>query len=244
MDAVRFGLSIRALRRRRGWTQVELGRRSGVSGSSISRAERGGADRFTVRSLERVLGAMGARILVRALWQGEELDRLLDADHAHIVEWVVRRLAAHGWIALPEATFHVRAERGSIDVLAFHPTTSALLVVEVKSTMPDVQATLSGVDRKTRLGPVLARDRGWSVTSVSRLLVLPSDRTSRRRVARFGSTFDRALPARTVEIRRWLRSPGGPMAGVLFVSDLPHVQARHRVRGAVRGPVHEDATSR
>ena len=56
---------------------------------------------------------MGARFEQRVLWQGEALDRLLDADHAAIVERVIRWLRAEGWEAVPEVTFAIRGERGA-----------------------------------------------------------------------------------------------------------------------------------
>lgn len=242
MDPVRFGLAIRALRRRRGWTQAELGERADLSGSAISRVERGSADRLSLRALRKITDALGARLVLRVQWQGEELDRILDADHARLVEWVVRRLAACGWKALPEVTYRSGSERGSIDVFGWHPTLNQLLVVEVKSVVPDVQATLAGVDRKARLAPVIARERGWSVGAVSRILVLPEDRTARRRLAQFSGTFERALPARTVEIRRWLDDPRGSIAGVLFVSGVTQAGARHRVRARSGDPERAQTT--
>jgi transcriptional regulator with XRE-family HTH domain len=230
MDSVRFGLAIRALRRRRGWAQAELAQRARMSRSAVSRVERGQGDGLSVRALTRLGAALAARVSVRVLWQGEELDRLLDADHARLVEWVVARLSALGWIVVPEVTFHVGGERGSIDVLAWHPETGHLLIVEVKSVVPDVQATLAGVDRKARLAPTIARERGWHVTAVSRMLVLPDDRTARRRLEQFAATFDRAFPERTVALRRWMAAPDRAVAGVMFVTGATQVGARHRVR--------------
>jgi transcriptional regulator with XRE-family HTH domain len=243
MDLVRIGLAIRALRRRRGWTQAELGRRARCSGSLISRIERGIAVRVRVDQLERVIAALGARLAGRVLWQGEELDRLLDRDHAGIVEAVAALLAVSGWTVIPEATFHIAGERGSIDLLAWHPMARIVLVIEVKSVVPDVQATLAGVDRKARVAPNIAQQRGWEVTAVARILVLPDDRTARRRVEAFATTFDRALPARTREIRRWLRKPAGALSGVLFLSDLPPVQARQRVSTSASRAKHEGGPS-
>ena len=212
-----------------------------MSGSAVSRVERGAGDRLSARALMRLAGAMGARVSVRVLWQGEELDRLLDGDHARLVEWVVERLTAAGWVAVPEATFQIRGERGSIDVLAWHPATGHLLVVEVKSVVPDVQATLAGVDRKARLAPLIARERGWTVRSVSRILVLPDDRTARRRIARFSATFARAFPERTVALRRWIAAPDRAVAGVLFVTGDTQAGARHRIRPSTTGPVRNRA---
>jgi transcriptional regulator with XRE-family HTH domain len=161
MDAVRFGLSMRALRRRRRWRQADLAEQAGVSRTAISRVERGRADRLTVRAQRAVAGALGARFECRLLWNGEALDRLLDESHAALVDIVIRWLRAAGWTTAPEVSFSVRGERGSIDVLAFHPTAVPLLVVEVKSVVPDLQAMLVTVDRKTRLASEIARERGW-----------------------------------------------------------------------------------
>ncbi len=242
MDTVRFGLSVRALRRRRGWTQATLATRAECSRSAIARLERGEADRFTVAFLERVLAALDARLGVRVLWHGEDLDRVLDADHALLVEAVTRLLVGAGWTVHHEVTFQVFGERGAIDVLALHPARGAAIVVEVKSVVPDVQAMLSALDRKVRLAPGILRDRGLaddgSAAPVSRILVLPADRTSRRRIDRHAATFARALPARTVQVRRWLRGETEPdrrsqaLAGILFVSGVTAPGGRQRVRGA------------
>ena len=229
MDPVRFGVAVRALRRRRGWTQERLGERSGLSQSTISDIEAGRAFASTVDTLARLVAALGVRIQIRLLAHGEDLDRLLDAGHAEIVERVATFLRAKGWEVVPEVTFSVFGERGSIDLLAFHRATGALLVVEVKSAIPDVQATLAGIDRKARLGPALARERGWSVTSVSRWLVVPGDATTRRRVASHEATFRAALPGRTAEMKRWARAPRGGVAGVVFVSSTGEGGTRHRV---------------
>jgi transcriptional regulator with XRE-family HTH domain len=229
MDVVRFGLGIRSLRRKRRWTQDGLAEKAGVSRAAVWRIERGLADRVTGQVLVRVAAALGARIDVRLVWQGEGLDRLLDASHADLVERTLDLLASCDWLVATEVSFNIRGERGSIDILAFHPATGSLLVIEIKSVVPDMQAMLHGIDRKGRLSREIALERGWNVTSVTRLLVLPDDRTSRRRVERHAATFRTALPARTVAIHRWLRRPEGAVDGVLFLSDADRSGSRHRV---------------
>jgi transcriptional regulator with XRE-family HTH domain len=233
METVRFGRGIRTLRRRRGWRQEDLGAAAGVSRAAVSRIELGQADRLTVRALEAVAAAVGARVEIRLSWNGEALDRLLDVAHARLVESVVARLEESRWDALPEVSFNVAGERGSIDILAFHPPTRSLLVVEVKSVVPDIQAMLGSLDRKARLGRGVARERGWTVTTVSRLLVIGEDRTARRRVAAFESTFRRALPERGAALDRWLRSPdpSRPIAGLRFLTGAHHASTRHRISG-------------
>jgi transcriptional regulator with XRE-family HTH domain len=232
VEAVRIGLAFRALRRARHWTQAQLATRAGVSRSLVARVERGGSDRCSLRTLEALASALGARTSYRLLWHGEELDRLLDAAHAALVDEMLRRLAASSWEARAEVTFAIRGERGSIDILARRPPTGDLLVIEVKSVVPDVQALLAGLDRKTRLAPLVARDLGWRVSRVSRLLVLPDDRTARRRIGRLVVTFDQTLPARTLEIRQWFIRPDRTIAGILFLAGATQVNTRHRIATA------------
>jgi transcriptional regulator with XRE-family HTH domain len=235
MDVIRFGLGMRALRRRRGWTQMRLASEARVSRAVIWRIERGHADRVALHTLIRVAAALGARVDVRLLWHGEGLDRLLDARHASLVDRVVELLSSSRWEVATEVSFSIRGERGSIDIFAFHPATGSLLVIEVKSVVPDMQAMLVTMDRKGRLAHEIARDRGWKATSVTRLLVLPDDRTARRRVDHHAATFRSALPARTVDVKRWIREPVGVLHGVLFLSDAPGASARQRIPGPSRG---------
>jgi transcriptional regulator with XRE-family HTH domain len=231
MDTVRYGLGMRALRRRRHWTQQRLASAARVSRSTIGRIERGQADRVPPYILVRVAAALGGTVSVRLLWQGEGLDRLLDRAHADLTERMLDRLQSLDWLATAEVSFNIRDERGTIDILAFHPTTGSLLVIEIKTVVPDLQAMFGTLDRKTRLAVDVARDRGWQVRSVSRLLVLPDDRTARRRVQQHSATFDATLPARTAEVRRWLAAPAGTLAGVLFLPNGHIASARHRVAG-------------
>jgi hypothetical protein len=157
------------------------------------------------------------------------MDRLRDRRHARLVEQLVAHLRATGWLVATEVSFNIYGERGSIDVLAFHQATGTVLVVEVKSVVPDIGGTLMTLDRKVRLAPEIARKQlGWEARSVSRLLVLPEDRTARRRVAEHASTFDTAFPDRNVRVKRWLRSPEGAVAGLVFLTDAQDVGRRRR----------------
>src|SRR5262249_23672025 len=158
MDGVRFGLGIRAIRLHRRWTQEQVAAKAGVSQAAVSRVERGDAARATVRTLYRIAEALGARATLGLFWHGEGLGRLLDAAHAGLVDEVISTLTRAGWEVVPEATFNNFGERGSIDILAWHPRRRALLIVEVKSVVPDMQALLAGLDRKQRVGRNLATE--------------------------------------------------------------------------------------
>jgi transcriptional regulator with XRE-family HTH domain len=230
MDALRIGRQLRALRRHRGWRQEDLGRAARVSRNLVSRIEQSRGDRITVASLDRIATAVGARLIVRLDWNGEDLDRLIDARHASLVEAVIGLLSSYGWICLPEVTFNVYGERGSVDILAYHEPTRTLLIVEVKTVVPDLGSSLMVLDRKTRLGPELARRQRWNVANVARLMVIAEGPTARRRVAQHSQTFANAFPVRGVAVRRWLAAPSGSVSGLLFFSDSHQAATRRRVR--------------
>ena len=231
MDMVRFGRGIRALRMRRGWRQRDLAHAAKVSATMVARIERGD-DTVQPRTSNSVAAALGARAEIRLSYKGEALDRWLDAGHAALVDVVAGVLRRFGWDVVIEATFWVRGERGSVDILAWHPMTRIVLIIEVKSVVPDVQAMLASIDRKVRLALAIARERGWEPVAVGALLVIGEDRTARRRVEMHSATFDQAFPARAVAVRRWIAAPdaGIPLRGLWFLSARHGVAPRHRVR--------------
>ena len=196
--------------------------------------DRGELDGVTLGSLRRATSALGADVDLFLRWRGERLDRLMDEDHARIVEAVVGLLRPAGWQVEVEASFSIWGERGSIDILAFHPVERALLVVEVKSVVPDSQEMLHRLDQKSRLGPEVAAGRGWDAASVSRLLVIGESSTSRRRIARLAATYDAAFPHRGRAVRRWLGSPSGRLRGLLFLSYDSHGSRNGRAAGRER----------
>jgi hypothetical protein len=200
----------------------------------VSRIDRGRIQNIQLGELERAAAAIGATLDVRLRWNGEQLDRLLDETHAVVVELVVSTLRASGWDSAVEASFSIWGERGSIDVLAFHPSTAMVLVVEIKSIVPDNQEMLYALDRKTRHASEIASKRGWSCRGVSRLLVVADSATSRRRIARLSATYDTAFPVRGRAVRRWLVDPRSPISGLLFVAYAPRGSAMHGARGRQR----------
>ncbi len=219
-------------------TQRAVAKRARVSQATVARCEAGETGDLPLRLVVAVINAVGGSVSFKAHWKGAGLDRLLDEAHASIVNRVVELLIAHGWTVVPEATFSIFGERGSVDILAYHPAHRALLVIEVKSLVPDMQQMLSGIDRKVRLAPRLAAERGWQVATISRLLVLSDDPTDRRRVARYAATINQTMPARTVEIRRWLPNPDHALGGVWFLAESAaqnHREKAGREEGSPRG---------
>ena len=218
VDSIRIGLQLRALRQRRGLRQDDLARVTKLSRSKVSRVERGLIAGMMFADVDRLAVGLGASLDIRLRWRGEQLDRLLDEGHARLVELVVALLRASGWEVAVEVSYSHWGERGSIDVFAFHGATGVVLVVEVKSVVPDSQSTLHGLDRKARLAAKIAADQGWVCRHIARLLVVGDSATSRRRVERLASTYAAAFPLRGLPLRRWLRNPAGRVSGLLFLS--------------------------
>ena len=247
MDDVRFGRVARALRHRLGVPQREVGRRAGSSQDLVSRAERGRVDRITVGRLRRLLAVFDAELVLYVRWRGGEVDRLVDRAHARLGEQLAGLLGDLGWEIAAEVSYSEYGERGSIDIVAFHAATSTLLVVELKSELTSIEETLRRHDAKARLAAKIARERfGWSASSVARLLVLPDERTPRRRVQGYAALFARPYPLRGWALRRWLADPtvgdmgaGQSVAGgILFLPSNDGVRPGHRSppRRRIHGP--------
>jgi transcriptional regulator with XRE-family HTH domain len=219
VDDSRVGGAFRAVRRRRRLTQTSVATLAGVSQQLVALIEAGRQEVVSVRSLRRVGDVLEISMPFEPRWRGGEAARLLDREHARLVEIVVGLLRRWGWEVLVEHTFNHFGERGSIDILGWHGVSRTLLVVEVKTRVLDLQDLLAAFDRRARLAPrLLAESRGWAAMSLGRVMVMPDRTATRDAVRRHQSTFDAVLPARGRDVRRWLRAPSGGVAGVWFLS--------------------------
>jgi hypothetical protein len=214
-----------------------------VSQELISLIERGHGDRVAFRTIIEVARALDARVGVQLRWRAGDLDRLLDAGHALITATMVERLLGDGWEARVEITYSTPRAVGSIDVLAWHPETRSLLVIEIKTEVASLEATLRKLDEKGRLAAAIAAERfGWHAASVSRLLVIEDGPTNRRRMRSGLALLDAALPTGGRQASAWLRRPSGAISGRLFLSPSNRGGSRHtrggrqRIRRPARQP--------
>jgi transcriptional regulator with XRE-family HTH domain len=217
MDDIRVGGAVRAVRIRRRWRQEDLATAAGVSRATISRLERGHLRSLSVGLIRTVAAALDVRIDLVARWRGGDLDRLVNARHSALHELVARyfrRLPA--WVADPEVSFSIYGERGVIDILAWHPGRRALLVIELKTEIVDVNDLIGGVDRKRRLARRIANERGWQPLEIGCLVVVAASRTNRRRVEAHAAVLRSAFPDDGRRTRSWLRDPVGPFAGLAY----------------------------
>jgi hypothetical protein len=131
----------------------------------VSRIERGHLRPLSVDAILRVAEALEIRIDWSPRWRGGDLDRMLNAGHAAMHNSVARLFRRLPWLMAPEVTFSIYGERGTIDILAFHPPTGALVVIELKTELVDVQDLIGSVDRYRRLA---AKSPGTAVGSPGR----------------------------------------------------------------------------
>lgn len=243
MDDVKLGRVIRALRRRRGWRQCDLAARAGCSQTAISFIERGHVDRLSVRRMRGVAAALDARFEGVLSWRGCELDRLLDARHASLVETAADRYRRLGWDVHVEVTYSRYGERGAIDLLAVRPNLRAAAVNEIKSEIGALEELNRRLDQKVRLAGEICHERfGWRPTAVARVLVVPDDRTIRRIIAAHRRTFAATYWANALEFRGWLANPTGHVSAIWFLSASSPGNAR-RVRTGTRREAPRDSCS-
>lgn len=246
MDEQRVRRTLRALRHRLGWRQVDVAVAGSLSQDDVSRGERGRMR--DIAKLRRQAAALDADVYVGIRWRGGEIDRLLDEGHASIVGWVVTTLTRLGCDVFPEVSYSVRGERGSIDVLAWHAGTRTLLVVEVKTELTSIEETLRKHDAKQRLAAQIGAERFARVApaQVCRLLVLADTSTARRRTQRHAAVLERAYRLRGSAARDWLASPAGPASLLMFASSTrtARVSGGSVSRKRVRAPGPSSPTPR
>ena len=218
-DDARLARLVVTIRRRVGVTQEALADRTGVPRRDIVRIEAGRAGLVRLDRVRTVLDGIGGRARLGVWWKGAAADRLLDEAHAALVERAVTVFRRRGWTAFPEISFSEFGERGSIDILGARVTELAVAISEVKSEFGSLEETNRTLDAKARLAPVIAeRVLGWRPKVVGRILIVPDRMTLRRVVERHAQTMNAIYPARSREVRAWLRSPVEPLRGIWFLS--------------------------
>jgi len=193
--------------------------------------EAGRAGQLKLDLVRSHFAGFGAKPQFNIWWNGAALDRLLDKDHAGVVETTAGMLPDYGFRVITEHSFSYYGERGSIDVFAGRDDIHALFVGEAKSEWGSLEETLRRQDIKVRLAPKLAKAAfGWTPRHIANVLIFPDDRSARRVAQRYEATLS-AYPARAREIRAWLKHPNGTIGGIWFLTN-----ARQGGHGSEEGP--------
>ena len=218
-DDERLGLLLRKLRRRAGQTQEQLATVAQIPIDDVSAIETGQVGRVRVDRVRAAFGGVDGRLYLRPWYMGAAADRLLDEDHAAIVEEAASVFTRRVWRPEIEVTFSQFGERGSIDLLAAYEATRTVAVCEIKSAFGSLEETNRSLDVKVRLAPEIAeRVFGWQPAFVGRLLIVPDQSTIRRAVREHQATMASVYPGRSRDVRAWLRRPDRPIAAIWFLS--------------------------
>ncbi len=228
MDDGQIGRVVRAVRHRKGWRQSALASKSGHYRAALVELEAGRIGELRVVTLRDVAAALGLRLVIGFEERDVSLARLLDSDHAFVENAWKQRLERWGWEVRAEVGFNHFGDRGRIDLLAWHPGSRLLAVIEVKTVLASVEALLGGVETKLRVAPRVARAHGWQPLAVLPLLVLADTTTNRRRLAEHAALFA-SFAVRGRGAIALLRSPVAagrglrPLPGLICLTKAPPV---------------------
>jgi transcriptional regulator with XRE-family HTH domain len=191
------GTMVRTLRTTIGWSQRELGRRATVSQSMVCVVERGGLHDLTFSTASTLLSAMGARLVVEvdAPYLGDR-ERQRDPAHARLGAHVVTRLRRAGWQTRVEVEVGGDRSRGWIDLLAFHPVSRLLLVIELKTEIHDLGQIERSLGWYEREAWAAARRLGWRPTREMGCLLLLATEANDVRVATNRASIEAGFPLR------------------------------------------------
>ena len=234
MDDIRLGNTLRILRIRKRLRQSDVARRARTKRQVVGKIEAGLAGRYPFDTTRAIARALGARLDAKLRYQGAEVDRVVNAAHAEMHESFAAYLDdLDGWIWLTEVTFSHYGERGVIDILAWHPETRSLLVIELKTELVDPQELVAVMHRRVRLGRQIAAREGWGPLSVSAWVVVRDTSTERRRAHRHSGLLGRAFPDDGRTARSWMLRPSGTLSAMSFWSFGPS-GGRSQTTGRVR----------
>jgi len=191
-----IGSSVRASRLDRGWTQAELGATAEVSRSLVAAIETG-ARAASLEVLERVAHALDADLVVELrapLVVGRTDQR--DAAHAACVAAVRRWLERRGYLCVVELPIVDGKIRGWIDLLAFHPESRRLVVVEVKTELRDLGGLQRQVGWYVRAAAGAVAPLGWRPREAVGLVVFLATTDNDARLTAQRQAITQAFPVR------------------------------------------------
>lgn len=198
---LQVGTSVRTLRSAIGWSQRELGRRAAVSQSMISMIERGELTDLTFSTASNLLKALGARLAltVDSPYLADR-QRQRDPAHARIGAVVVARLRRADWETRSEVEVGGDRSRGWIDILAFHPASRALLVIEIKTEIHDFGQIERSLGWYEREASAAARRFGWRPARKIGCLLLLATVANDVRVAENRASIEAGFPLRAGDL--------------------------------------------
>ena len=170
----------------------------------VSEIERAVVPDLPIATAVRILDALEVRIDLRLLAPTVAALPVRDRAHARCVAYVARRLERAGWMVSTEVAVGDERWRGFIDVMAFHPTTHVLLVIEVKVVLDDIGATDRQIGSYERFAWAAAHDAGWRPRAATAALLLLATDDNDRRLLEHREYMDRRFRIRASNLLAFL----------------------------------------
>ena len=159
---ISFARVCRTVRASLGLSQQRLATTAGVSRGFIAAIEsgRGNPSLDVVERIAEALGLVVDPVFRPPSVLGDQWP--VDALHARCLGQAERRLRTAGWRTAREVEVVHARSHGWIDLLAFHPGTGTLLVIEVKTRLDDLGAIERQLGWYERSAFAIARRLGWT----------------------------------------------------------------------------------
>jgi transcriptional regulator with XRE-family HTH domain len=206
-----IALAVADLRQTLGWTQAELGRRAHLSQSFVSRVEHALVRDLSLVDATRLLEAMGARLTVGVsapFLADRELQR--DPAHARCSAYVAARLKREGWLTATEVEIGGDRSRGWIDLLAYHPDSGLMMVIEIKTEIRDLGAIERTLGWYEREAWTAGRRLGWRPRQITGCLLLLATEMNDARIKDNQASLTAGFPIRASELHRILANEAPP----------------------------------
>lgn len=196
----REGAKARHARKRRGWTQAELGARVGLSQSSISRLERGDGGSLSVETWQRAAIALDMPMTLELGRDPKE--EPADAGHLAIQELVLRLGRGAGYRRTFELPTRPTDPTRSTDVGLLNASARRLVQVECVNTFGNINASIRSSDRKRAEAEALAISIGHGrAFAVHGCWVVRASRRNRQLLATYPELFASRFPGSS---RAWV----------------------------------------
>ena len=210
---VLVGTIIRDGREVRGLTKSALAERVGISRQMVGSVERGDANP-SLETIARLLDGTGVDIdlVVRGSVRiGPR--RQGDAAHARCSPHVQRRFESEGWLTAREVRIEQGRYVGWIDLLAFHPPTGTLLIIEIKTEIHDFGDIERSMDWYARGAWDAARRLGWRPKRVGSWLLVLATGAAEERIVANRQAIESAFPLRADAMTTLVADPASGVVG-------------------------------
>lgn len=232
-----LGRVCRETRLRLDLSQDEIAIRAGVTRSYLAKIERGEGNP-TIDVVVALAEALGLDIELVArgpIFLGSRTRQ--DRVHALCSGHVERRLRGAGWSTQHEVEIIDGRYRGWIDILAFDPRTSTLLIIEIKTRLDDIGAIERQVGWYERVAHKTATRYGWEPRRVETWLLVLSTEEAENWIREQRAVLGRSFPARAsamTEVSEGRARAGNEARGLAVINPASHGR-RWLIRARVDG---------